>query len=121
MRQVCEDHARRSHFEEANKTMDEAQTGLLLRISDVDNVYVLLRNLTAGTVLKFGERETVHEKALELGHKIAARDIAAGEKIIKYGAPIGSATRAIRAGEHVHVHNIKSDYIPTYTLDSVTD
>ncbi len=101
--------------------MAEEQNGLLLRIADVDNVYVLLRPITAGTVLQFGGRETAYENALELGHKIAARDIAAGEKIIKYGAPIGSATRDIRAGEHVHVHNIKSDYIPTYTLDSVTE
>jgi len=31
--------------------------------------------------------------------------------------PIGSATRAIKAGEHVHLHNMKSDYIPTYTLE----
>jgi hypothetical protein len=45
---------------------------------------------------------------------VAARDIAAGEKIIKYGVPIGSATRDIGAGEHVHTHNVQSDYIPTY-------
>jgi altronate dehydratase len=49
-----------------------------------------------------------------LGHKIAARAIAAGEKIIKYGVPIGSATRAIAAGEHVHTHNLRSDYLPTF-------
>jgi altronate dehydratase len=49
-----------------------------------------------------------------LGHKIAARDIAVGEQIIKYGAPIGSAARAIASGEHVHTHNVKSDYLPTF-------
>ena len=49
-----------------------------------------------------------------LGHKVAARPIASGEKIIKYGAPIGSATREIAQGEHVHTHNVKSDYIPTF-------
>ena len=38
---------------------------------------------------------------------------------MKYGAPIGSAIAAIRAGEHAHVHNIKSDYTPTYHLDDV--
>lgn len=40
------------------------------------------------------------------GHKIALRAIAAGEPIIKYGSPIGAATRAITAGEHVHSHNL---------------
>ena len=55
----------------------------------------------------------VTTEAVPLGHKVAARDIAAGEKIIKYGAPIGSAICAINAGEHVHTHNLRSDYLPT--------
>ncbi len=101
--------------------MPDDQSSLLLRIADEDNVYVLLRNLNAGTRLKLGERTVVCETLLELGHKIAACNITEGEKIVKYGAPIGSATRDIRAGEHVHLHNIKSDYIPTYTLNSETD
>ena len=42
------------------------------------------------------------------GHKIALRDIAAGEAVVKYGWPIGTASREIRAGEWVHVHNLKS-------------
>ncbi len=101
--------------------MPDDQCSLLLRISDEDNVYILLRNLTAGTRLQLDEQPVIVEYSLELGHKIAARNIAAGEKIVKYGAPIGSATRDIRTGEHVHLHNIKSDYIPTYTLNSETD
>ena len=100
--------------------MPDDQSGLLLRISENDNVYVLLQSLAAGTRLQLGEKIVVTEVSLGLGHKIAARNIVSGEKIVKYGAPIGSATRDIRMGEHVHVHNIKSDYIPTYTLDSKT-
>lgn len=100
--------------------MPNYQSDLLLRISEEDNVYVLLRSLPAGTCLHLGDRKIVCETSLELGHKIAACDIAAGQKIFKYGAPIGSATRDIRTGEHVHLQNIKSDYIPTYTLDSET-
>ena len=45
----------------------------------------------------------------EDGHKYARRDIAAGEDIIKYGMPIGHATRAIAKGEHVHVENVKTN------------
>ena len=97
------------------------QNEQLLRISGKDNVYVLLRPLTEGTPFRVGEQTIVCEASLGLGHKIAARDIASGEKIIKYGAPIGSAIRDIRMGEHVHLHNIQSDYIPTYTLGSETD
>jgi len=101
--------------------MSDNQSGLLLRISDEDNVYVLLRSLSAGARLQLGEQTVAIETSLELGHKIAACDIVAGQKIVKYGAAIGSATRDIRAGEHVHLHNIKSDYIPTCTLNSETD
>ena len=93
------------------------QNGLLLQISDQDNVYVLMRGVEKGECLSIGGRAVVCETALGLGHKIAACDIAAGETIIKYGAPIGSAVRDIRLGEHVHLHNIRSDYIPTYTPD----
>jgi (2R)-sulfolactate sulfo-lyase subunit alpha len=44
-----------------------------------------------------------------LGHKVALRDLASGEQVVKYGIAIGRATRDIRAGEHVHVHNIKGE------------
>ena len=35
-------------------------------------------------------------------------DIAAGQQIIEYGQPVGIATRDIRQGDHVHVHNVRS-------------
>ena len=46
---------------------------------------------------------------LEDGHKYALRDIKCGEDIIKYGNPIGHATCDIKAGEHVHTHNVKTN------------
>jgi altronate hydrolase len=46
---------------------------------------------------------------LDDGHKYALRDIKAGENIIKYGNPIGHATCDIKAGEHVHTHNVKTN------------
>ncbi len=45
----------------------------------------------------------------EDGHKYARCGIAAGEAVIKYGMPIGHAACAIAAGEHVHVHNVKTN------------
>lgn len=44
-----------------------------------------------------------------LGHKVALCDLAAGEQVTKYGIAIGRATQNIRAGEHVHVHNLKGE------------
>ena len=46
---------------------------------------------------------------IENGHKYAARDIAEGENIIKYGQPIGHATAFIARGEHVHSHNLATN------------
>jgi len=43
------------------------------------------------------------------GHKYAVRDIEAGENIVKYGQPIGIASKDILPGQHVHVHNLESD------------
>ena len=45
---------------------------------------------------------------LENGHKYAVRDIAKGEKIIKYGFPIGIATEDIPNGGQIHSHNMKT-------------
>ncbi len=51
------------------------------------------------------------EVNLNDGHKYAVRDIANGETIIKYGNPIGHATKDIKKGEHVHTHNLKTNLL----------
>ncbi len=58
--------------------------------------------------MKINERDNV-EVNLENGHKYAVKDIAAGEYIIKYGCPIGHASEAIKTGEWVHTHNLKTN------------
>lgn len=58
--------------------------------------------------MKIHERDNV-EVNLENGHKYAIRDIKNGESVIKYGFPIGHATCDIKAGEHVHTHNLKTN------------
>ena len=70
--------------------------------------------------VKIHKKDNVHID-LESGHKYAVCDIAKGERVIKYGFPIGIATENIKSGQHVHSHNLKtalsgkSDY--TYTPD----
>ena len=63
-----------------------------IKIHPSDNVEVLLK--------KRGE--------ISAGHKVALKDIKAGEKIIKYGFPIGVASEDISKGDWVHVHNVKT-------------
>jgi altronate dehydratase small subunit len=86
----------------------------LLQLFSGDNIFIATATIEAGEMLLIAGRSTPVPVSVPLGHKVAARFIAAGEKVIKYGAPIGSATRDIAAGEHVHTHNIQSDYLPTY-------
>jgi len=46
---------------------------------------------------------------IPLGHKIALTDMSAGDKVIKYGFPIGQVTAPIGKGGHLHVHNTKTE------------
>lgn len=83
----------------------------------MDNVGVLSRSVREGERIVFEDSEIVAQVDTALGHKFALHDIAKGEKISKYGIPIGSAMEHIAAGSHVHLHNLQSDYLPTFTLD----
>ena len=89
----------------------------IILLAPEDNVYVACANLEPGTGVDLDGRRITLGKRIPLGHKLARRDIPAGAAVVKYGAPIGIATDQIAAGEHVHVHNLRSDYLPTYTLD----
>jgi altronate dehydratase small subunit len=89
----------------------------LLFLDSKDNVCTAISPIASGVSLVINGKDVVVEKTVPLGFKIAGRNIAPNELIVKYGVPIGSATRAIATGEIVHIHNMKSDYIPTYTLD----
>jgi hypothetical protein len=84
----------------------------LIVIRDKDNVATATRDISVGELLSFamvGRQGTLTARQdIRFLHKVALRDIAAGERIYKYGAVIGEATRPIAAGEHVHVHNIRS-------------
>jgi L-fuconolactonase len=81
-----------------------------------DNVLVCCRAVRAGEQFNIGENEAVRVlDDIELGHKLARRALSEGEKVIKYGAPIGSMTAAVPAGGWIHLHNMKSDYISVHT------
>lgn len=95
---------------------DMPLTGGLLRLADTDNVLVATGPVGPGAAALNGGGEVLLKDHVTLGHKVAARAIAKGEKILKYGVPIGSATTDIPAGAHVHVHNMQSDYTPTHAL-----
>ncbi len=80
----------------------------------VDNVGVATVDLAAGETacgLTMDSQKEVTIKVLTdipLGHKIALKDFKKGETVIKYGHDIGRVVAAIKTGEHVHVHNVKT-------------
>ena len=84
----------------------------LLQISPHDNVCAATRALSAGEVIPFESGEIRIASDIPVGHKVAVSRMEVGDKVYKYGAPIGSATSRIEPGDHVHAHNLKSDYLP---------
>jgi altronate hydrolase len=81
----------------------------LLQINRLDNVAVVLADISAGETVKLGNHEFEVVEAAKRGHKVALIDIAADDNVIKYGSPIGHATQFIKAGSTVHVHNLKTN------------
>jgi (2R)-sulfolactate sulfo-lyase subunit alpha len=89
----------------------------LLLLHPDDNILVARRDIAAGERVDIDGESFTMPAAVELGHKLARRAIAADARVLKYGAPIGSMRTAVARGEHVHMHNLKSDYIPSTTRE----
>jgi galactarate dehydratase len=77
---------------------------LVIRLSDADNVGVARSDITPGQTL--GPTGVIARQPIPRGHKVAIKDIAAGSEVVKYGQPIGVASKAVLTGEHVHLHNL---------------
>lgn len=89
----------------------------LIVLSPTDTVAVARCAIGAGETVRIGGQAVTLAQAVTLGHKLACATMRPGEKVLKYGVSIGSATAAIAIGDHVHLHNMKSDYTPTYALN----
>ena len=76
---------------------------MTIRLDPADNVVTATRTLEAGTTVD----DVVTTAIIPRNHKLASRDIKAGEPVRKYAQVIGYATEAIVAGGHVHTHNVE--------------
>ena len=94
-------------------------SGALIRLSERDNVVVCCRAVKAGEVLVVDGASIPVRQDVQLGHKLALDALSVGDKVVKYGMPIGSMTAAAAPGEWVHLHNMKSDYLPAHLRDAV--
>ncbi|MEO7495048.1 MAG: UxaA family hydrolase [Massilia sp.] len=88
----------------------------LLLMSAEDNCLIARTALAAGTEVLIDGQSVVLPDTIQIGHKLARQSLRPGDKVLRYGAIIGSVTVPIAIGAHVHTHNLESDYIPTYTL-----
>jgi (2R)-sulfolactate sulfo-lyase subunit alpha len=80
-----------------------------------DNVgVVVVEGLKAGTdmlCVVTADNSTFRMKTVAdvpIGHKIALKDLKAGDTAVKYGEDIGKIVQSVAAGSHVHVHNLKT-------------
>lgn len=90
-------------------TGEERTNGLIaLKIRETDDVAVALQDIPAGACVFIGGVNLAARTDIGAGHKIALRNIAGGQAVVKYGAPIGKATADIAAGDHIHSHNIET-------------
>ncbi|MEM9221934.1 MAG: UxaA family hydrolase [Pseudomonadota bacterium] len=87
----------------------------VLKHEHQDNVaVVVVEDLTAGTLARgvitaddtSFDINVVHD--VPIGHKVALKDLSEGDTAIKYGEDIGKFVAPVKAGEHVHVHNLKT-------------
>lgn len=86
-----------------------------IKINVADNVAIALKPLLKGDLVATEQEAVTLTTDVPQGHKVALCNINPGDNIIKYGAPIGHAIAPIKAGEHVHVQNIKTNLAGTIT------
>ncbi|MDR0750202.1 MAG: altronate dehydratase family protein [Tannerellaceae bacterium] len=88
---------------------EAARETVCIQIDPADNVAVALENLSRGRPLSAGGVTLVLQQDIPAGHKIALRHFNAGDSIVKYGYPVGHATRSVAAGAWVNEENIATN------------
>lgn len=98
---------------------DWGATGQFVLLHEKDNILVCARSAPVGAPVEIDGTTYLLQADIALGHKIARSALKEGDKVLRYGIPIGSMTRPVKPAEHVHSHNLKSDYIPAHGRDAV--
>jgi (2R)-sulfolactate sulfo-lyase subunit alpha len=83
----------------------DGRDNVAVAVVDIEPQQVVTGTTLDGTTAAY-QLTALH--AIPLGHKVALKDFGVGDTVIKYGQDIGKVVEQIRAGEHVHVHNLKT-------------
>jgi len=86
----------------------------LLLMSRDDNCLIARTQLAAGDAVDIDGARVLLPAAVPLGYKVARVALAPGDRVLRYGAPIGTVTAPVAQGAILHTHNLVSDYIPTH-------
>ena len=79
-----------------------------------DNVFVCREFCPSGAAIQLDGDVVVLRESISVGHKIARVELSKNATVYKHGAPIGSTTARIERGTHVHLSNLKSNYIRSH-------
>ncbi len=88
----------------------------LLLMCPEDNCLIARTALLAGDIVDIDGVPVHLPEDIPLGYKVARNALQPGDKVLRYGALIGSVTADVPRGAMLHTHNLASDYLPTYTL-----
>ena len=88
-----------------------------MMINPKDNTATAFDDIEAGDAVSLASKsgqvgEVKARQAVPFGHKLALANIGKGDRVLKYGEVIGSATQSISKGDYVHVHNVESALLP---------
>lgn len=95
------------------------RAGGFLLLAPEDNILICVQSLPRGAVVEVEGVPVALPDAIEVGHKVARVALAVGDKVFRYGFPIGTMTASAQPGDHVHSHNLASDYLPAHGRDAV--
>lgn len=93
----------------------------LVLLHNDDNIFVCCQKIFSGESIQLENHKAIIKTDIDVGHKLARNNINVTEKIYKYGVSIGSAKTDIKKADHVHLHNIKSDYMPSHDRSGLVD
>ena len=77
-----------------------------IQLHPADNIAVARVPIAAGTALLIDGVPLVARDSIAAGHKVAIQTIQPGQKVVRYGQPVGRARGLIEPGRHVHTHNL---------------
>lgn len=103
-----------------NASLVTPPSSTFIRLHATDNVVIAVRRLESGECFDVGGENVMCQNPIPAGHKLAITPIEIGQRVFKYGQPIGVASARIELGQHVHSHNLVDDHTVQQEITSTS-